>query len=95
MNEINLGSVAFTHTFIDVYNALHSFIGKIFKDNKVKGYKIAKVYKCDYIEKDIAIDVKYTSESGKNEMTILVNPVDLLKGYTLESQINIYKNQLK
>ena len=90
---MNLGSVTFTQTFIDVYNELHSFIGKIFKD--VKGYKIVKVYKGAYIEKDIAIDVKYTTESGKNEITILVNPVDLLKGYTLESQINIYKNQLK
>ena len=92
---MNIRSVTFTQTFIDVYNALHSFIGKIFKDDKVKSYKIAKVYKCDYIEKDIAIDVNYTSESGKNEITILINPVDLLKGYTLESQISIYKNQLK
>ena len=92
---MNLESVKFTQTFIDIYNELHKFIAKIFKDERVKGYKIAKVYKCNYIEKDIAIDVKYTSESGKNEITILVNPVDLLKGYTLESQISIYKNQLK
>lgn len=92
---MNLGSVTYTETWINIYNELHKFIGKIFKDERVKSYKIVKVYKCDYIEKNIAIDVKYTSESGKNEITILANPVDLLKGYTLDSQIRIYKNQLK
>ena len=95
IDMMKLRSVTFTETWVDIYNGLHKFIGKIFKDERVKSYKIAKVYKCDYIEKDIVIDVKYTSESGKNEMLILANPVDLIKGYTLESQINIYKNQLK
>lgn len=93
---MNFDSVDYTQSFIRVYNSLHKFVSKVFKDPRIKSYRITKVSEFESFEsKHIQIEVKYSSSSGKHTMVLLMTPQEIVREYEHDSKISIYKNQLK